>query len=78
LFFDSVPNNSPRSSVTGDESISRACISSKAAFTETLSEMLFAGLTMSLTVRALKFAPSESLRFICSMDFVADAAALHW
>src|ERR1700736_265421 len=86
LFFDRVPNNSPRSSVTGDESISRACISSKTAFTETLSEMLFAGLMISLTVRALKFAPSESLGFICSMDLAGEVglnegeklAALHW
>src|ERR1700736_4301629 len=31
LFFDRVPNNSPRSSVTGDESIASACISSRAA-----------------------------------------------
>src|ERR1700730_13357043 len=73
LFFDRVPNNSPRSSVTGDESIASACISSRAAFTETLLEMVLAGLMMSLTVRALKFVRPESLGFICPMDLAADA-----
>ena len=85
LFFDRVPNNSPRSSVTGDESIARACISSKAAFTETLLEMLFVGLMISLTVRALKFAPGDWLGFICSICLGADAglrrrqaSRFHW
>src|ERR1051325_10711048 len=84
LFFETVPNNSPRSSVTGDESISRVRISSKATLTETLLEMLFADWTISLTLRAVKFAPLGSLtfvRFMASFGLWKKATkfvALHW
>ena len=49
----------------GAESIAPACISSNAVLTETLLEMLFVGLMICLTMRALKFASAESLGFVC-------------